>query len=228
MYTTRPPSGHFNPSIPPTAQMPTPLSPPACLKAVIDRLNKTSSRTRPTGQNTNPRPLATFQDLQASRHNPQHHASSEHRSAIPALTATPNSPSLPQHAVKLIENHTQLSTILSPLDLSNSKVEIHIHVHPSILPSFRPLHFYSERLKRKRDDEEDEIMGDSPESLERRVKKIKLSHDAEVGNAGKRRGRGRGRGKNGEGPRTRSARMRPERLLRSMDSRGRGAESWRC
>lgn len=96
-------------------------------------------------------------------------------------------------------------------------MEIHFHVHPAdvrpVMPTPCPP---TERLKRKRDSHDvDQVLEDI---LERQVKKLKLSHDSEIGF--RIRGQAKARRRSERTTAADGVKVRSKTELRRMSSRG--------
>jgi hypothetical protein len=93
-------------------------------------------------------------------------------------------------------------------------VEIDFHVHASVRPAFPPRYSRSDMLKRKRDGRDVDEVAEGTETLERQVKKLKVSNDYEVGH----RIRGNANA---------NARKRPERMTAADGMNARARRSLR-
>ncbi|KAM0717393.1 hypothetical protein Q7P37_007245 [Cladosporium fusiforme] len=235
MASTRPPSGRFDPAIPAVVQMPPLPSPPACIHGVIDRLKKTPTRTRTTRSNTDSSSSSTHCTQTSSTGSRQHPSSdisaplstsTDATSLPPPSTISPDNPSLSRAITTLLRNpdNIPLNTIL-PLNLSECKIEVHVHVHSKERPSFPPLRNHPEQLKRKRDSSEEGGTSDASEASERHAKKMKFSHEGGFGRVGRGRRMGqreRNRAKNRENAVAADVRRRSMRNARNA-----GVEVWR-
>lgn len=232
MYSTILPYGHFNPTIRPVAQLPTPPSPPPSLRNIVDRLNKTPTRIRSTRSTANLRSCSTSSlfDNHSNTGAPtnesqQHSSSSSDTTTTSTIPATPDNHPLSQAIIRALDT-TPLNTTLPSHCISQCKVQVqvHIHIHPRpIAPTFPQ----REQLKRKRDSSEDEVMLDTCEISDRQAKKTKLSHDSGMAGGGQGHGRReRGRGKNGENRREVCGMRRSLRSGREMRVRKSSGGGW--
>lgn len=188
MYSTKPPArASFNPQVPSLARMP---SPPFSIRHLLERLNRTPSRTRRTAPYIKTEPVET----------PSTHNNDEERLTVASdqlLTSQSNNGenSTPCSTAAMVSDDSALSQALvnmlnlpstsnaaPALDFRGCRVEIHFHVHSIVRPAFPPRYFQAERLKRKRESHDVDQVNEGAEVLERQVKKIKLSQDPEIEN----------------------------------------------
>jgi hypothetical protein len=164
----------FDPRIPFLAQMP---SPPSPLRALVYRLNSNPTRRQkvamPVQIKTEPESETKTTRVTNSLSSINQAPSLSTQLSLPTSNTTPNSaitstasntshnnnqPALSQALAKFFQ--TQLANPTSSdndtaqppfLDFENSKIEIHIHVHPILRPAFPTPVSISQKLKRKRE-----------------------------------------------------------------------------
>jgi hypothetical protein len=177
MYSAKPPSrATFH-----LTGMP---SPPAALRPLVNRLNRTPTH-RERAIKAEPmsppsRPDNTFGQLAPACHQqPAMQNTATSNSSWTSTEASDNS-ALSQALVDLL--NTPPATNTTPvLDFQGCRVEIHFHIHFTVRPAFPPRYSRSDTLKRKRDGRDVDEMAEGTEILERQVKRIKLSHDSQAG-----------------------------------------------
>ena len=187
MYATKPPSrSTFNPQVPSLAKIP---SPPLSLRPLLQRLNRTPSRTRRTAPYVKTEPVETprihnsdAEHLIVASQRPPASQSTNDEGSIPSSTSTMAShdSALSQALVNMINTPSNNNTAPA-LDFRGCRVEIHFHMHPTVRPAFPHRYSQADRLKRKRESNDVDQVTEEEEVLERQVKKIKLSHDPEDG-----------------------------------------------
>lgn len=101
-------------------------------------------------------------------------------------------------------------------------MEIHFHVHPTVRPAFPPPYSRIEKLKRKRDGQDVDQLSEGAEILQRKVKKIKLSSDSELGY--RVRGQATARKRSERATAAGSVKARSRTGLRRMSHRGMDAD----
>jgi hypothetical protein len=166
-------------------------SPPAALRQLVDRLNRSPTRresrqlptikaepiSSPSRPHSTPRHVAS-----ASHQQPAFQNTSVTGGSSSSWTSTEASDTsaLSQALVNYLNTPPAANTT-PVLDFQGCRVEIHFHIHPAVRPAFPVRYSRSEMLKRKRDHHNVDEMADGAEMLERQVKKIKLSHDNDTG-----------------------------------------------
>lgn len=210
-------------------------SPPPSLRPLVDRLNRAPTRSSKVVASVKSEPKVTPSVVTLSLHSSQsshsgHLIFAPHDQVIsqnntnsesaPSSTSTAASDHsvLSQALVNFLKPPTASSNTDPTLDFKGCRVEIHFHVHPAVRPVLPSPCPRTDRLKRKRDRSDVDQVADGDEGLERQVKKLKLSSEAEGGLRAREQGKVRRRSSrmnvaDGVKARSRSG-------LRRMSSRG--------